>query len=163
MTTEPREPTQPDPVEPPDTDDLADDPAMNPQTREHLQKLGIKPQPARPAPRNRNRSCGRHGATAEQQRAEVERIAGQVLIDPADVWRVNSDTSQAFIDAEFHKVSGDNVVEAAKALAASKPHLAKPPAGPPPSDRPIEGLRPGATPSDAKPVQPTWASALRGR
>ena len=89
------------------------------------------------------------------QHAEVERIAGTVLIDPADVWRAAPD------DQQFYDVTADKVIEAAKKLAAEKPHLAKPPTAPPPSNRPIEGLRSGARPEEPTPT-PTWADAIRG-
>ena len=54
------------------------------------------------------------------------------------------------------------IVAAAKALAAEKPHLARPNAAPPPSQRPIEGAPSGATHPQSKPAAPTWASAIRG-
>ena len=99
---------------------------------------------------------------AAAQRREIERAAGEVLIDPSDVFRhTEPDTQQAFIDAEFHEVVGDNVMEAAKRIAAQKPHLARPPSGPPPTDRPIESLRRGASPDTTAPPAPTWADAIR--
>ena len=98
---------------------------------------------------------------AALSRREVEHAAASVLYDPSDVWRVDPDVQQSFYDEQFGEVVGDKVREAAAALAASKPHLAKPPTAPPPSDRPIEGLRAGAR-VEEKPVAPTWHSALHG-
>ena len=99
---------------------------------------------------------------AAERRQEAERIAGEVLVDPADIWRVDAAAQQAFVDDEFGEIVADRVVESAKALAASKPHLARPPSGPPPTDRPLEGLRPGATPDEGMRPAPTWSTALRG-
>jgi hypothetical protein len=66
----------------------------------------------------------------------------------------------AFLD-EFGAVDQAKVTEAAQQLVAERPHLARPPQAPPPTDRPIEGLRRGASP-DATPSAPSWQSFIRG-
>jgi len=96
------------------------------------------------------------------EKREVEREASAVLVDPEDIWRTDEATQQQFVDSQFHEVIGDRVREAAEAIIASKPHLAKPNTSAPPSDRPLEGLRSGAAP-EGKPKSPTWASAIRGQ
>jgi hypothetical protein len=104
------------------------------------------------------------GATARAdalEHAEIERVAAEHLIDGADIWRVDTDTRQSFFDDEFHAITRDRIVEAAKKLASEKPHLGRLPSGPPPSDRPIESLRLGASPEE-KSVPITWSSALHG-
>ena len=98
--------------------------------------------------------------TAAWQRREIERTAGEILVDASDVWRVDPEVTQSFYDAEFGEISSDHVIAAAKALAAEKPHLARPNTAPPPTDRPLEGLRGGASP-ELKKTEVTWASALR--
>lgn len=98
---------------------------------------------------------------AELEKREVERAAGTVLIDPNDLWLHTDAKTQSEFNDEFGAIVGDRVVEAAKRLAAERPHLAKPNAERPPSDRPIEGLRPGASPeSTPKPL--SWSSAIHG-
>jgi hypothetical protein len=96
------------------------------------------------------------------QLAEVKRLAGEHLIDPDDLLAHEPDMSKYFDDEFTSMVNADKVSEQAKALIAGKPHLGKPATPtPPPTDRPIEGLRGGASPQD-KPTAPSWASALRG-
>lgn len=148
---------EPADVEVPDTDDVE-----VPDTIEAARKL-----------RSENRSLRQRLHTAEAdveklvtqqaawQRAEIERTAAEVLVDPADVWRIDPDTQQSFYDQEFGEISVDGVVSAAKKLASEKPHLAKPNTAPPPSKQPIEGLRGGASPEPKK-TETTWSSALRG-
>ena len=76
---------------------------------------------------------------AAAEKREVERQAAQVLVDPEDIWRTDEATQQGWVDEKFHEVIGDKVREAAEAIVASKPHLARPPqVAKPPSDRPIE-------------------------
>jgi hypothetical protein len=99
---------------------------------------------------------------AAYEKAEVERAAGTVLVDPEDLWRHTDEATQAEFNDEFGSVIGDRVKEAAQAIAASRPHLAKPNIAPPPSKQPIEG-RSGASPELKKPTTPTWAQALHGR
>lgn len=93
--------------------------------------------------------------------AEIERFAAEHLRDPSDVWRAQADTA-AFLDEEFGTVDPAKVAEVAQALTAEKPHYAADKrVPPPPSDRPVEGLRAGATPADyTGPTQPTWADVI---
>jgi hypothetical protein len=159
--TEPVEPTPAPPETADADDDTIDDAVLDPRTKEALRKL-----------RNENRSLRTrlrstetdYEAAATQlaaaQHAEVKRIAAEVLVDPSDLWRAGVDMT-TFVDDEFKSIVADRVVETAKALAAEKPHLAKPPTAPPPSNRPIESLRSGARPEE-KPPAPTWATAIRG-
>ena len=97
---------------------------------------------------------------AAMQHAEVERIAGEHLVDAQDIWRAQPDVA-AYYDDEFQSIVADRVVETAKALASEKPHLAKPNTAPPPSSRPIEGLRSGAMP-ETKPAPASWSAVIRG-
>jgi len=90
--------------------------------------------------------------------SEVERLAGEHLVDPGDVWRAGAD----FLD-EYGAVDPSKVAEAAKGLTAEKPHLAKPQSAPPPSDRPVEGLRAGATPAREPTPAASWQSVIRPR
>lgn len=93
------------------------------------------------------------------QRYEVERLAGADLIDPADVWTANPDVGGFLTDDGT--VDTQRVADAAQAITTAKPHLAvekKTP--PPPSNRPIESLKRGASAHDPSP-QPTWADAIR--
>ena len=96
----------------------------------------------------------------ERDRIEAERIASEALIDPSDLWRERPNV-QAFYDESFAMIVPDKVREATAAIVAARPHLAKPRAERPPSDRPLEGLRSGArAPEETKPI--TWSTALRG-
>lgn len=99
---------------------------------------------------------------AAAERREIERQAAEVLVDPQDIWlHTSAEEQQAFVDSEFHEISRDRVVDAARALAESKPHLARPVVTPPPTQQPVEGLRPGASPEQTKPAA-TWFGAIRG-
>lgn len=95
------------------------------------------------------------------EKREVEREASQVLIDAEDIWRHTDLETQQTFNNEFGEIVGERVVEAAKRLASERPHLARPNTSPPPSDRPLEGLKPGASPEpEKKPA--TWHAAIRG-
>lgn len=99
---------------------------------------------------------------ATLERAEVERQAAEVLIDPSDVYRYSDpETQQSFFDAQFGSIARDPIIETAKRIASERPHLARdttPKA--PPSQQPLEGLRAGASPESRK-TEVSWASALR--
>ncbi|BDB45385.1 MULTISPECIES: hypothetical protein [Mycobacterium] len=95
------------------------------------------------------------------QMNEVQRVAAEHLIDPADIWTTGKD----FYD-EYGMPDPEKIATAATTLLTEKPHLGTnyKPTPAPPSDRPIEGLRPGATPSDYTPEpQPTWSEAISSR
>ena len=97
---------------------------------------------------------------AAYEKAEVERAAATVLVDPEDIWRhIDAATQETFND-EVGSIVGDRVKEAAQAIVAQRPHLARPQR--PPTDQPNEGLRAGASPEPKK-TEVTWSSALRGR
>ena len=98
---------------------------------------------------------------AAYEHEAVERAASTVLIDPEDIYRYTDEETRAQFNDEFGAITADKVVETAKALAAERPHLGKPPTARPPSDRPVEGLRAGASPEPEKPAATSWASALR--
>ncbi|OBB43090.1 hypothetical protein A5752_05775 [Mycobacterium sp. 852002-51961_SCH5331710] len=89
---------------------------------------------------------------------EIERLAAESLIDPSDIWQ--SGTTD-FTDAETGELDPALVAEAARSLIADKPHLARPQSTPPPSDRPVEGLRSGAAPTADPTPKPSWSSAIR--
>ena len=139
-----------------------DDDELDPRARAAMQKLRRENQSLRTRMHEYEETLGAAAAReTARDRAEVERIASEHLVEAADIWRAQPDI-QAFYDDEFHQITRDRVVETAKALVAEKPHLARPNTAPPPSDRPIEGLRPGAR-AEEKPQPVTWSSALRGR
>jgi hypothetical protein len=93
--------------------------------------------------------------------AEIERLAAEHLKDPSDVWRAQADPS-AFLDEEFGTVDPAKVTEVAQSLVTEKPHYAADKrVAPPPTNRPIEGLRGGATPGDYTGTpEPTWADVI---
>jgi hypothetical protein len=97
---------------------------------------------------------------AAMRRTEVERLAGAELIDPADLWNAHADVAEFLTDDGT--IDAGLVNEAAQAITAAKPHLAaEKKTSPPPSDRPVEGLRSGATPDTRPSPAPTWAEAIR--
>ena len=76
---------------------------------------------------------------------DIQRLAAETLLDPTDVWRQQPDMA-ALLDDEYQSVDPAKVTAAAQQLVTEKPHLARPQNAPPPTDRPIEGLRRGASP-----------------
>ena len=97
---------------------------------------------------------------ADLERREIERAAAEVLADPTDLLRFADEAEQQSFNDEFGSIVADNVVAAAHRLAAERPHLAKR-AFPPPTDQPVEGLKPGASP-ESKPKPTSWQTAIRG-
>lgn len=161
--TEPIEPTPTDPApEPPPDDDAG------PQTLDHARKLRSEARNLRErlhateTERDELKTDREALITrlAAAERADVLRIAADYLVDPTDIWSAQSDMA-AFYDENFEQITADKVVAAAKELVTAKPHLARPNDAPPPTDRPLEGLRGGAVP-EAKPKAPTWSEAIRG-
>jgi hypothetical protein len=157
---EPSEATAPDTV---DEDSGDDDAVLDPKMRAHLHKLREEARTQRSralaAEADRERLITQ---VAAAQHRDAEHVAAEHLIDQTDLWRyTDPDKQREFYDHQFGEIVPDRVAEAAKAIAAQKPHLAKPSTAPPPTDRPIEGLRPGAR-AEEKPSAPSWASALRG-
>jgi len=152
--TEPNEPTTP----PEPVDDVVDEPLTLAEAR----KLRRESAGLRRRLHDAEEQIGAEAAReTAHQRAEVERIAAEHLVDASDIWRAQPDLS-AYCDEEFHEITRDRVVETAKALAAEKPHLARPQQiSPPPTSRPIEGLKSGAMP-DEKPAPVGWSAVIRG-
>lgn len=93
--------------------------------------------------------------------AEIERLAAEHLKDASDVWQAQSDPA-AFLDEEFGTVDPAKVAEAAQSLVTDKPHYAADKRiAPPPTDRPIESLRGGATPGDyTGPKEVQWSDVI---
>ena len=92
--------------------------------------------------------------------AEIERLAGETLREASDVWQAQPDPA-AFLDEEYGTVDPAKVAEAAQSLITEKPHYAADfRVPPPPSDRPIEGLRAGASPTQGQPTQPSWRDVI---
>ncbi|MBS1693178.1 MAG: hypothetical protein JST91_13265 [Actinobacteria bacterium] len=91
------------------------------------------------------------------RRGEVERLAAQHLRDPRDLL---DRTSVAHFLTEDGHVDPNLVTAAAQELIADRPHVAAPPpVTAPPTNRPIEQLTPGASPTPR--TEPTsWHSAL---
>lgn len=92
--------------------------------------------------------------------SEIERIASQNLRDGSDVWQVQSDPA-AFI-GNNGAIDPEKVTQAAQELIESKPHYqAERKTAPPPTDRPIESLRGGASPGNLQPPQkPQWSDVI---
>ena len=147
----------------PGTDTTRDDSSLNesgwnPEAIAEVRKLrkeskGLRER-LRAAETDAERAITQLGAL---RHAEVERLAAEHLVDPADIWRAGAD----FTDDETGDLDPGKVTEAARALIADKPHYAKPPSARPPSDRPVEGLRSGAMPVREPTPQPTWQSVIR--
>jgi hypothetical protein len=165
--TEVNEQPTPEPEPDPDViDELADDDA--PADMRAVRRMRAENKKLR----HRLRESEANRATAEEGRAsdlarlaalekrEIEREASALLADPQDIWRTDEATQQEFVDQQFGEVIPDAVRDAARLLIESKPHLARR-ATPPPSDRPVEGLRSGAAP-ETKPKPTSWAAAIRG-
>lgn len=158
MTT----PNEPEPAAAADESELdVDDSTLDPRAREALQKARREAHSLRTRLREAEEEVGAAAAVVgAMQLAEVKRIAGEHLIDPDDLLTHQPDI-QAYYDEEFKQIVPDRVREATQALIAARPHLGKPNTSRPPSDRPIESLRGGASPQD-KPAAPSWFTAIRG-
>lgn len=94
------------------------------------------------------------------RRAEAQRVAAEFLVDGTDLWTEHPDVDDFL--ADDGTIDPAKVAQAAQAITSAKPHLAAPKKAPPPTDRPVENLRPGASTGD-KPPPTTWAGALRPR
>jgi hypothetical protein len=151
------------PSDPTPADDVIDDDAAEvPETIEQARKLRAENKNLRS--RLRAMQTDYEAAAtrlAALEHAEVERHAANYLVDPTDIWRQEPDV-QSYYDAEYKQIVGDRVRAAAEAIIAAKPHLAKPQSAPPPTQRPLEGLRSGAAP-EARPKPVSWSSVLRGQ
>lgn len=100
-------------------------------------------------------------ALEAMRRTEVQRLAAEHLIDGTDIWTAQTTVEELL--SEDGTIDAGKVAETAAAITAAKPHLAAPnTAARPPTDRPIESLRSGASP-DRPPQKPDWFSALGSR
>ncbi len=88
------------------------------------------------------------GRVEALQRREAERIAGQHLADPTDLWLLGDDLDELLTDGD---IDAAKVSAAARAIVSTRPRLAAPPLdlG--------QGARSGYGHSEA----PSWTSALQ--
>jgi hypothetical protein len=92
------------------------------------------------------------------RRGEVERLAAAELNDARDL--LDRHELGDFLD-EGGNVDPGKVSAAARVLVDERPHMAAPPVvTAPPTNRPIEGLTPGASPQRKAQEATTWAGAL---
>ena len=103
-------------------------------------------------------AAAREGAHQIAVVAAAAKAAG--MIDPSDFLAAHPNVDE-FLDEQFNDVLPDKVAEATAALLESKPYLGRP-VGPPPSARPVEGLKPGARAREDESPAPSWTQALRG-
>ncbi|HCS59062.1 MAG TPA: hypothetical protein DIW80_19460 [Gordonia polyisoprenivorans] len=93
------------------------------------------------------------------QRTEITRAAGDLLQTADDIFTAGASVAD-FLDDDGN-VDTDAVRAAASDLLTERPHWGKGYTGDkPPTQRPIEGLRPGALPRDYQPPQLTWRDVL---
>lgn len=95
----------------------------------------------------------------QMHRNEIARLASERLHDGSDIL-ADRDLSDFLTDTG--QVDPEAISAAVDALAGEKPHLAKPPAGRPPSETPVSALRSGTGytgPSEGA----TWQAAFAGR
>lgn len=174
--TEPIEPTgedtatwsqepapEPPPVgdgEPAAEDEVSDD-ELDPRTRAYVGKLKREAQQQRAARRELEEQLGATAAHLEVHNREKVAAAAAAagLINGEDLFLAHS--PDEFLDEQFRDVVGDRVAEATKALLAAKPYLGRT-VGRPPSERPIESLRPGASPEPKPDTGTSWSAALHG-
>ncbi len=153
--TEPIEPTPE-----PNAEDV-DESTLDERARAAMQKLRSENRSLRSRLRDSEEQVGIASARLTAHHKAVIEAAAKAagLIDPSD-FTVHHPDPNEFVD-EFADVVPDKVTEAVQALLEAKPYLGRP-AGPPPTDRPLEGLRPGARAPEDKTPAPTWSTALRG-
>lgn len=142
--------------------DAPDDAELDDRTRAYVAKLKREAQGLRTKLRDAEEIAGAAAAreTVHTREAVAAAAAQAGLIDGNDLFIAHPDPNE-FLDEQFREVVGDRVAEATKALLATKPYLGRT-RGTPPSDRPIEGLRPGASPQQQQPKTSTWSEALHG-
>ena len=146
------------------TDDGADDGLDLPQNLDQARKLRSENKMLRERLHAAETAAAEAGTyLGDMRRAEVERLAGSELIDPADLWTAHPEVDGFLTDDGT--IDPAKVTEAAQAITTAKPHLSvdnkKPPR--PPSDRPVEGLRPGASPGDTDPHSRRGQTRCAGR
>ena len=94
------------------------------------------------------------------QREAITRAAGDILKSADDIFTGGAAVVD-FLD-EDGNVDLDAVRDAAGELVTERPHWGTGYVGDkPPTQRPVEGLRPGALPRDYTPPQQTWRDVLR--
>jgi hypothetical protein len=153
------EPTE----EPADTvGDVSDD-ELDPRTRAYVAKLKKESQGLRARLRDAEEQVGAASARENvHTREQVAAAAAQAgLIDGNDLFIAHPDPNE-FLDEQFRDVIGSRVAAATQSLLEQKPYLGRP-VGAPPTQRPLEGLRPGAAPEPKAPTTPSWSAALHGR
>jgi hypothetical protein len=145
-------------------DEPLDESTLDERTVAALKKLRSEAKGLRDRMHVKDEEIGRLSAQLlAHQRADAERIASEQLLDGTDLWRhASEETQQQFVDEQFAEVIPDAVRDAAAAIVEARPHLGRPATAPPPTDRPVEGLRSGALPETKPPSAPTWAGAIRG-
>jgi hypothetical protein len=115
-----------------------------------VEPLAKKAQEAEEAKKDDIQRANERAQAAEQREKETLEgytrleLAVQYHIEPEDIDLIGSGTREE-MDSRAQRI-------AAKNAAASK-------AAPPPTDRPVEGLRPGATPEPQKPVDDSYPVA----
>jgi hypothetical protein len=115
-----------------------------------VEPLAKKAQEADEAAKSETQKANERAQAAEQrEKATLEgyarlELAVQYSIPPDDIDLIGSGTREE-MDARAKRLSALNA-------AASK-------AAPPPTDRPVEGLRPGATPEPPKPADDSYPAA----
>lgn len=142
--------------------DAPDDAELDDRTRAYVAKLKREAQGLRTKLRDAEEIAGAAAAreTVHTREAVAAAAAQAGLIDGNDLFIAHPDPDP-FLD-EFHEVVGSKVAEAAEALLARKPYLGRT-RGTPPTQRPVEGLRPGASPEPKQDTTPSWSAALHGR
>jgi hypothetical protein len=88
------------------------------------------------------------------QRGEIQRLAGDRIVDPADLWRDGATVAELLDDTG--DVSGDKVDTLVSGLLEAHPHWAPQTK----TVKPLGNLRSGAT-AQPEPKQTSWSAALR--
>ncbi|GEE01119.1 hypothetical protein nbrc107696_15650 [Gordonia spumicola] len=100
------------------------------------------------------------------QRADVIRLAGEHLDDAEDLFRFHDPEAGALMDAlraDDGTIDADLVAEHAARIVEARPKLGvdyQPEPTRPPTDRPVESLRPGASPADAPATGASWQQVI---
>lgn len=100
------------------------------------------------------------------QRADVIRLAGEHLDDAEDLFRFHDPEAGALMDAlraDDGSIDADLVAEHAARIVEARPKLGvdyQPEPTRPPTDRPLESLRPGASPTDAPATGASWQQVI---
>ncbi|GED99697.1 hypothetical protein nbrc107696_01440 [Gordonia spumicola] len=101
------------------------------------------------------------------QRADVIRLAGEHLDDAEDLFRFHDPEAGALMDAlraDDGSIDADLVAEHASRIVEARPKLGvdyQPEPTRPPTDRPVESLRPGASPLEEAPRGRSWTDVIQ--